>query len=79
MPHHCEQIERLLEEIKLAGMALEINTSGILKRNEPFPRFATIIRAIKMGIPLLAGSDAHKPEDIGRFFDTLPEQLNTYS
>jgi len=78
MPHHCEQIERLLEEIKLPGMALEINTSGFLKRNEPFPRFATIIKAIKMGIPLLAGSDAHRPEDIGRFFDTLPEQLNSY-
>lgn len=77
-PHHHEQIEHLLEEVKLAAMALEVNTSGFPQRNEPFPQFVTIIKAIKMGIPLLAGSDAHKPEDIGRFFDTLPQQLNSY-
>jgi len=76
MPHHYEQIERLLEKVKLAGIMLEVNTSGFPQRHEPFPRFETIFKAIDMNIPLLAGSDAHKPEDIGRFFDKLSEQLN---
>ena len=31
--------------------------------------------AVERGIPLSAGSDAHRPEDVGRYFDRLPAYL----
>jgi histidinol phosphatase-like PHP family hydrolase len=34
-----------------------------------------IRQAAAMGIPLLAGSDAHHPRQVGRFFDRLRHDL----
>ena len=65
--------------INEAGMALEINTSGYDLRNQPFPSTDIILRARDMQIPLRAGSDAHRPEDVGRHFDKLPALLATAS
>jgi histidinol phosphatase-like PHP family hydrolase len=31
--------------------------------------------ALQKEIRLIAGSDAHRPEDVGRFFDKIPELL----
>jgi len=56
-------------------MALEINTSGFSIRGNPFPLPAIIQMAIEREIPLQAGSDAHKPEDVGRDFHKLPALL----
>ncbi len=65
------QIKKLLQAVKKAKMALEINTSGFSIRGTPFP--ANFIReeAIHMGIRLQVGSDAHKPDDVGRNFRGL--------
>jgi len=71
---HLQQVKRLLAAMKNKGMAMEINTSGIPIRNEPFPTKALVKMALDHGIPLVAGSDSHKPEDIGRHF----EQLENY-
>ncbi|MCK5323822.1 MAG: hypothetical protein KAJ45_06725, partial [Desulfobulbaceae bacterium] len=30
---------------------------------------------VELGIPLAPGSDAHRPEDVGRCFDRLPNLL----
>lgn len=73
--HHRERIRQLLEEVKQAGMALEINTSGYAIRNKPFPQPEIILQAKDMGIALVAGSDAHKPDEVGRYFDKLPALL----
>ncbi len=70
-PYHVNQIDELLDCLKQKGMALEINTSGIPIRNTPFPKKEIITLALAKGIPLIAGSDAHKPEDVGRFFQKL--------
>jgi histidinol-phosphatase (PHP family) len=52
-------------------MSLEVNTSGYRIKNEPYPSRETLRKAIKKNIPLVAGSDARSPEDVGRDFDRL--------
>lgn len=68
---HLDQIEVLLKAVKLKGMSAEINTSGLAIRGEPFPSAPLLRRILAHDIPLVAGSDAHRPEDVGRSFDTL--------
>ncbi len=70
---HLEQIRTLLEAVKRKGMALEINTSGFSIRELPFPAPFIVNEAMALGIPLLPGSDAHRPEDVGRYFNRLPD------
>ena len=55
----------LLETIRDRGMALEINTSGFVNRGHPYPADWIIREALRLGIPLEAGSDAHSPEYVG--------------
>jgi len=72
---YAASIGQLLEAVKAKGMALEINTSGFAIRGTPFPAPFIIREAIALGIPLLPGSDAHRPEDVGRYFSSLPDYL----
>ncbi len=72
---HWQQISKLLDTVKAKNMALEINTSGFSIRGNPFPLPAIIQMAIEREIPLQAGSDAHRPEDVGRDFHKLPVLL----
>ncbi len=76
---HWQKIEELLDTVKEQNMALEINTSGFAIRGTPFPAPAIIQMAISRKIPLIAGSDAHRPEDVGRDFHKLPELLDQLS
>lgn len=73
---HVHKIATLLDAVKAKAMQVEINTSGIPIRGEPFPAVQFVEMAIKRGIGLVAGSDAHRPEDVGRYFDKLPAFLN---
>lgn len=68
---HYQLIDKLFDEMKKKTMALEINTSGIAIRKEVFPAKEIIEMARMYEIPFVAGSDAHKPEDVGRYFSTL--------
>lgn len=72
---HFKKIDQLLAAVKARNMALEINTSGLTVRGEPFPARSILRMAIEHEIPLVAGSDAHKPEDVGRHFDTLEDYI----
>ena len=74
--HHRAQIETLLDCMKDRGIALEINTSGIVYRGTPFPAPWIIAKALERGISLSAGSDAHHPEQVGRHFEQLPAYLS---
>lgn len=69
---HIRLIDDLLDAVARKNMAVEVNTSGYRLKNEPFPSQYFLKKAIKRGIPLVAGSDAHRPEDVGRYFDRLP-------
>lgn len=73
---HLELLQQLLEAVKQASMSLEINTSGYPVRGEPFPRPEIIRQAHGMGITLKASSDAHKPSEVGRYFEQLPEIID---
>ncbi|MFX1346420.1 MAG: histidinol-phosphatase [Promethearchaeota archaeon] len=60
----------LLDKIKNKGMTIEINTSGILKNvGSQFPADEIVKEMIKREIPLILGSDAHRPEYIGYMFE----------
>lgn len=75
VPHHTiseehyQQIELLLAKAAAKGMALEINTSGIQIRNEPFPNKRIIDLAIRHKMTFQLGSDAHQPSDVGNYFN----------
>ena len=74
---HRRQISRLLDAIKAKGLALEINTSGFDYRGTPFPAPWIITEALQRAIPLQAGSDAHAPGEVGRYFNQLPAYLQS--
>ncbi|WP_310599384.1 histidinol-phosphatase [Desulfobulbus sp.] len=72
---HRRQIEQLLDNMQAKNVALEINTSGFDYRGIPFPADWIVAEALRRGIPLRAGSDAHQPSEVGRHFDRLPAYL----
>ena len=72
---HDEQIEQLLILMQKKKIALEVNSSGLDIRSQPYPSVAVIKRAKALGIPLVAGSDAHRPDQVGRNFSQLPGLL----
>lgn len=72
---HRQQIGQLLDAVKAKGVALEINTSGFDYRGTPFPAPWIITEALARKIPLQAGSDAHAPQEVGRYFKQLPDYL----
>jgi len=59
-----------LDAFSRAGMAIELNTSGLRKTvNEIYPSLAILKMANERGIPICFGSDAHRPEEVGYAFD----------
>jgi histidinol-phosphatase (PHP family) len=68
----AEDIKRTLEEIKAAGISMEINTSGYrhseLPEPEPYPALPIAEQALALGIPLTVNSDAHAPDQVGLKF-----------
>jgi histidinol-phosphatase (PHP family) len=68
---YLPQIRKVLQTVKEKGMALEINTAGFSNRGTPYPAPFIIKEAIKLDIPLLPGSDAHHPKDVGRNFKDI--------
>ncbi len=68
---HQQLIDTLLATLVARGMTLEVNTSGFPLRGASFPDLAILRRAADLGLRLEAGSDAHRPVDVGRFFDRL--------
>ena len=67
-------IDEIFAAMAAKGMALEVNFSGIRIRGEPYPAYKYIRRAVEKGVRLVAGSDAHRPQDVGRF-DKFTEAL----
>jgi histidinol-phosphatase (PHP family) len=70
-PEHHRLIEGLLDAAADKNMAIEVNTSGYRIKDEPYPSLAILKKAVARNITLVAGSDAHRPEDVGRYFDRL--------
>ena len=65
----AEDITRTLQEIKAAGICMEINTSGYrhseLPEPQPYPMLSIVEEALALDIPLTVNSDAHAPVQVG--------------
>jgi histidinol-phosphatase (PHP family) len=63
------EFDRVVERISRAGVAIEINTAGLHKPvKEAYPSAAILRKLWAAGIPITFGSDAHRPEEVGRDF-----------
>ena len=73
-----DAIDAALESIKKNNLALDINTSGLRKgTQEIFPGRDILKRAFALQIPVVMGSDAHKPSEVAADFDSTITLLKT--
>lgn len=65
------ELERsTLTAVKAAGVAMELNASGLSKPvAEMFPSRRILSSAVELSIPLTVGSDAHDPLKLGEHLD----------
>ena len=66
------------DAIAAAGVAVEVSTAGLRKpvgEVYPHPDFLAACRA--RGVPVTTGSDAHRPDLVGRDFDRARELLRS--
>ena len=69
-------IEPLIPELLKSGIAVEINTSGLDSPAKEFMPGWEVIRALAAaGVPLTLGSDAHDPQQVGRYFNQVLTEL----
>jgi histidinol-phosphatase (PHP family) len=71
-----DDIKRSLDRIAKAGVAMELNTSGVNKtvpEMNPFPGMLVEMR--KRRIPVVVGSDAHVPYRVGDGFEVALDLL----
>ena len=59
---------RALRAVAAAGLTIELNTAGWRKAGRPFPAPELLAEACSLGVPLVIGSDAHRPGDVGAEF-----------
>ncbi len=65
-----EKMDAILEKIQYKGLVLEINTSGLThpaKTVYPDPEMLRACHDKQVGVTV--GSDAHRPQDVGRHFN----------
>lgn len=73
---HMRWIEPLIPKIREAGMAVEINTSGLdYVAGEVFPAWDIIEALNAGGVPLMLNSDSHAPDQVARHFEPVMRQL----
>jgi histidinol-phosphatase (PHP family) len=61
--------KRFLQAAKTAGVALELNTSGLRKEcREIYPSPRIVQLASELGVPISFGSDGHAPNEVGLNF-----------
>jgi histidinol-phosphatase (PHP family) len=62
--------KNLATALKRAGVVVELNTSGLDKEAREFYPARPLLEALAaQDVPMTLGSDAHKPEHVGRYFD----------
>lgn len=73
------QINTILDIMQHKQIALEVNTSGFALRQAPFPEATILNRAMQRGLLLVPASDAHAPQQVGRYFDQINDYLQIAS
>ncbi len=67
---YLDLAEEALKAIAAAGLALDVNSAGWRKPiGELYPSPAILVRARELGIPVVLGSDAHAPDEVGHRFE----------
>lgn len=62
--------EGAIEAMVQVGCAYEINTAGLRKEvNEMYPHPSFLTMACEAGVPVVFGSDAHAPQEVGSDFE----------
>lgn len=71
-----DKINTALRSVKESSLALDVNTSGLRKGlKEIYPGKEILRRAAALHIPVVLGSDAHKPSDVAADFAETIEGL----
>jgi len=71
------EVNKTLELVKKGNYVVEINTGGIRKDiNEQYPSETIIKKMYELDIPILLGSDAHDPNEVGYEFNNMINKLN---
>ena len=73
---HLQLIDTILDIMSSKNITLELNTSGFSLKGRPYPSKDLITAAVKKGVRLQAGSDAHAPNQVGRHFSRLQQYLD---
>lgn len=69
---------RALEAVRRAGMAVEVNTSGLRKPcREIYPSRRFLELARERDVPVTMGSDAHEPRHVGEDFEAAAALLTS--
>ena len=64
------ELDRLVERVARAGVLVEINTAGLHRPvGEAYPTLDILRRLCAAGVAVTFGSDAHRPQEVGRDFD----------
>jgi histidinol-phosphatase (PHP family) len=65
-----KELDRLVGRLAAAGVLVEINTAGLYKPvGEAYPDPDILGRLNRAGVPVTFGSDAHRPQEVGRDFE----------
>jgi histidinol-phosphatase (PHP family) len=72
---HGPAIEATLDAIADAGVAVEINGSGLRRDGEVFPRRALLEGLVRRGVPITFGSDSHDSRQLGVGWDEAVRTL----
>ncbi len=63
-----EELRQTLETMAVCGVALEYNTGGLATWGRPYLSPETLAEAVRLGLRIVVGSDAHHPDQVGRGF-----------
>jgi len=80
-PWYRERVGRSLEVVRGSGSTLEVNTGGLARNTSGalYPSEWILAECVRLGIPLVVDSDAHRPEGVDALFAeaaALLERLN---
>ncbi|MCK5596666.1 MAG: histidinol-phosphatase, partial [Candidatus Eisenbacteria sp.] len=71
-----DMYETAARTLRDAGVAIEMNTSGLRKRAvEPYPSLPFLKVCARHGVAVTLGSDAHAPQQVGMDFDIALRML----
>ncbi len=73
-------LDKVARDLRKANMAIDINTGTLyrypVEEISPYPAFMKAAK--RHGLPIVFSSDAHRPEDCGRYIDKAEEYARSF-